>query len=304
MYIMNKIFLICVIWTTIFCATGGQLNGDPAPGRSPGPPAQNRQIAVKNSTTTTSSNKSNSSIATATANAMLTTATTTTSNNHVLQVNDVLFNTDYNDDDKIDPLNDNQESSSVSNTLTNNNDNNNNKLADSINNVSHSGGGGTSAGNDSLVTVDMAGAPADRVSVAVEDGTISAHVQTELPSASSAAVASSTASANRKSCNSASNSYTRHEYLNAARTHNQKIVPTINGGVNIAVTTTPSKAAGKYGDVIVDGNIVVATHPPSSSLSIHFDVTHDVYDIDHGLVNNVIYVGKSRFSFMYMTYRI
>lgn len=255
------------------------MNGDPAPGRSPGPPAAAlRQVSQTKSTTATSTAKLATSTATAAASAN-TTLPATISNSNVLRVNDVLFNTDYTDDDKIDQLNDNQESGGASNPLTtNHNDNNNNKLANSRNMVSD--------GSAAAVTVGLAEAASNvsRAADSVANDTISVHVQTELlpppppPSLTSSLSlsASSTAAVNRKSCNSASDSYARHEYLNGARTHNRKVVGPLSGGGAGAATTT-------------------ATHLPSSSLSIRVDVTHDVYDIEHGLVNNVVYVGKSRF---------
>lgn len=38
--------LVCVLWCLIYNASAGQLNGDPAPGRSPGPPSSSATMAT------------------------------------------------------------------------------------------------------------------------------------------------------------------------------------------------------------------------------------------------------------------
>lgn len=217
---MNHI-LFCILWSTILYATGGQLNGDPAPGRSPGPPALIHSTTVSIKTTASTSINS----------------TAVTNNSDTLKINDVLFDTNY-DDDRI-GHSDNQQSvdGGESSTRTINH------LVHIVNNVSNKFNA-------------IAG---------VENDVISVHVQTELP-------------VGRKPCNSVN---TLYDYLNNTRIYRRKLVD--YGGDD----GSSSGISGK-----LDGQNNVVAQLPSST--IRFDVTHDAYDIDHGLVNNVAYAGKSR----------
>lgn len=230
---MNHI-LFFILWSTILCATGGQLNGDPAPGRSPGPPAANYSTTISIKTTASSPPDSTTHI--------------NINNGDALKLNDVLFDTNY-DDDRI-GHNDNQQSvDAVLSTRTTNH------LAHSVNN-------NVPSTNKSTPAV-----------VGVENDVISVHVQTELP-------------VGRKPCNSVN---TLYDYLNNARIYHRKVVDDGGSGSGGGGKTSGS-VSGISGKL--DGRNDVATQLPSST--IRFDVTHDVYDIDHGLVNNVAYVGKSR----------
>lgn len=64
--------LVCVLWCLIFNASAGQLNGDPAPGRSPGPPSSSATMAN---------------------------TIWTSSNNAIASSNDIISGVDFYDDD-------------------------------------------------------------------------------------------------------------------------------------------------------------------------------------------------------------
>lgn len=202
-----KNILLYIIWSVILCATGGQLNGDPAPGRSPGPPAHPSTTHTKSIPATLQ---------------IIANATAATQ----LQINDVLF--DANDDVNKIGRNDNQPTDAVP-AVPNSARTGNHKLVRNINNVTN------------VVR------PVDEAMFLVRD-------QTDRP-------------AGRKSCNSAN---TLGDYLNRTRAHNQKVL-------NVERAARTNIGAGQL-----------------SSSSVWVDVTHDVFDVAHGLVNNIVYMGKSR----------
>lgn len=228
--------ILCLVWCTIICLTNGQLNGDPAPGRSPGPPdfaahsTPTALIKISNTSTVNNSNSSNQI------------------DNSEFKINDVLFDTDF--DDKINGHNDNQQTfggDTDSNTPATN--------SEQINSVNINMNNATNELN------------ADAENILISD-----RVTTELP-------------IGRKPCNSVN---TLYDYINNARIYHRKLV------VNDDAIDVGSKSNGQNDDV--------TTNLPSSA--VRFDVTHEIYDIDHGLVNNVVYVGKSRlnrFSFLFLS---
>lgn len=236
---MERIYF-CLIWTTILYAIDGQLNGDPAPGRSPGPPiAANLSVSLI----------TNSTIKNYRSNAA----------NAGLKINDVLFESEYDDAAGI-VTNDNQQITTLTNTNTDNK-----KLVDSVNNINIRNKN-NNASNDVIVDKDAGDSRDDEA----DYDTISVQVETELP-------------VSRKSCNGAN---ARQEYLNqndGRATVTQKHDDTAS--TRLPTTSTPLPAA--------------AVKPAPATTLIHFDVTHDVFDIGYGLVNNIVYLGKSRFNIIF-----
>lgn len=203
-----KNILLYIIWSVILCATGGQLNGDPAPGRSPGPPALPSTVPIKSIPATLR----------ITANATAATQ---------LQINDVLFGAN---DDAAETVHvDNQPTDAIPNNAG----------------ILHTSS--INAGMHANHNVSNVVHPADEVQFLVRD-------QTDRP-------------AGRKSCNSAN---TLGDYLNRTRAHNQNVLKVERAGRTNVV------GAGQL------------------SSSVWVDVTHEVFDVAHGLVNNVVYLGKSR----------
>lgn len=216
-----KQILVCLIWTTILCASGGQLNGDPAPGRSPGPPPLRSmpQPLNRNSTATV---------------------------HNRLKDNEILSDAQYMDTTDI-TLNDNQHTAipkidsklddSLNIIKAKNIDVNANEVIDSDDTVDYDGLNGDASSTDNRRACRVANARQDYLDRA-RDGRTTA---------------------------------VRHPYDRNVTTHS----PSGTSSLPAAVTASS------------------VIKPAATTSNIRFDVTHDMFDIAHGLVNNVVYSGKS-----------
>lgn len=299
---MKYNLLVFVLATLIFNAYGGQLSGDPAPGRSPGPPPQDNFNDNANSINQTNQ------IILPTAQAINASFQALNNINEIIQ-----HNTNTNNDNR------NNISNRISELTTNEVLINNNKRKE-FNNIKSHGIPHHRPTDEQIQKITASTIPStERAPINTShsnsvNGTklaknvitvATATITSESPSTSASSINASpnldkltnefikqsetSFRSNHKPCKNLS----VNEYL-LMKTHSSKIVKVDRSLFNTTTIATTTAVAAAAATVIKAETINVLS-PTSTGHRYHhpirIDVTHDVFDAKFGLVKNIVYTG-------------